>query len=467
MSIYGTGIAQDDRKSEAVKNMPGDGAVRTARPQSAQPRATAEPSQHPARRKRRKKKKRLVLFLFLFPVVAVAVGWWWYTHRAPGEVESAASSATVARRDFSSSVLATGAIQAQVGAEVRVGARISGKVERLYANIGDHVTKWEIVAELEKADLKAMAGQRQAELDLAQAKLAAVESLLPKEIDKAELDLEESQATHTLADKVRERTRQLHQQHAISEDELDQAEERYTVSKARVASARKALELAESRHAEERRQAKAEVARAVSALENASVQLSYATITAPIDGVIASVSTEEGETVAAGMQAPTFVTIIDLKRLQVDAYVDEVDIGKVKVGQRALFTVDAFPATDFEGKVSAIYPKAVIQDNVVNYDVVVDIETPYHGLLRPEMTASVTIFLEKREGVLAVPAKAVQRERGKNVVYVLADGRAKPREIKAGWRDGQWIEVASGLQEDEIVLLEAPGQNQEKDQELP
>jgi RND family efflux transporter MFP subunit len=183
--------------------------------------------------------------------------------------------------------------------------------------------------------------------------------------------------------------------------------------------------------------------------------------------VIASVSTEEGETVAAGMQAPTFVTIIDLERLQVDAYVDEVDIGKVQVGQRAAFTVDAFPATEFEGEVSAIYPKAVIQDNVVNYDVVVDIETPYHGRLRPEMTASVTIFLEKREDVLAVPAKAVQRERGKNVVYVLADGRAEPREIKAGWRDDQWIEVATGLREGETVLLEAPGQEQPNNQGLP
>jgi multidrug efflux pump subunit AcrA (membrane-fusion protein) len=132
-----------------------------------------------------------------------------------------------------------------------------------------------------------------------------------------------------------------------------------------------------------------------------------------------------------------------------------------------VFTVDAFPAMDFKGKVSAIYPKAVIQDNVVNYDVVVDIETSYYGLLRPEMTTSVSIFLEKREDVLAVPAKAVQRERGKNVVYVLADGRAEPREIKVGWRDGQWLEVASGLQENETVLLEAPGHNQGKDQELP
>jgi RND family efflux transporter MFP subunit len=291
--------------------------------------------------------------------------------------------------------------------------------------------------------------------------------VLPKEIEKAKLELEESEATYRLSEKVRQRARQLHQQKVVSQDELDQAEERYDVSKARVASADKALELAETRYAEDLRRAKAEVARAASALQSAEVQLSYATITAPIDGVIASVSTEQGETVAAGMQAPTFVTIIDLNRLQVDAYVDEVDIGKVKVAQRAAFTVDAFPTTEFEGKVSAIYPTAVIQDNVVNYDVVVDIETPYQGLLRPEMTASVTIFLEKREGVLAVPAKAVQRERGRSVVYVLTDGRPQPREIKAGWRDGQWIEVASGLQEGETVLLEAPGQEPPKDQIFP
>lgn len=395
-----------------------------------------------------------MLFLLLLPVLAVPVAWWWYTHRLPGATESVTSTATVARRDFSSTVLATGAVQAQVGAEVRVGARISGKVERLHANIGDQLTKGQVVAELEKADLETVVAQRQAELDLAQAKRAAVESLLPKEIEKAQLDLDESQATYSLAEKALSRARELRQQNALSEDELDQAEERYGVFAARVALARKALELAETRYAEDLRQAKAEVARAASALDNAKVQLSYATITAPIDGVIASVSTEEGETVAAGMQAPTFVTIVDLERLQVDAYVDEVDIGKVKVGQRAAFTVDAFPATEFEGKVSAIYPKAVIQDNVVNYDVVVDVETPYHGLLRPEMTASVTIFLEKRDGVLAVPAKAVGRERGRTVVYVDADGRAEPREIKAGWRDGQWIEVASGLQEGETVLME-------------
>lgn len=430
-------------------------------------RSEASPSSARTAARRKKKQRRRLFFLVLLFGLAAAAAWWFWPLGIAANVNAAPATETVLRRDFASSVLATGAVQPQVGAEVRVGARISGKVECLLANIGDTVSKGQVVAELEKADLDAMLTQRQAELSLAEAKLAAVESLLPREIEKAQLDLEESQATLTLAEKTLGRTRRLHERKVTTDDDLDQAQERYTVAGSRVASARKSLELAETRYAEDLRQAKAEVERVRSAVENARVQLSYATITAPIHGVIASVSTEEGETVAAGMQAPTFVTIIDLERLQVDAYVDEVDIGKVKVGQRAAFTVDAFPATEFEGTVSAIYPKAVIQDNVVNYDVVVDIQTPYRDQLRPEMTASVTIFLDQREDVLAVPSGAVQREQGKTIVYVLEGGRTQPREIKVGWRDGQWIEVASGLQEGETVLLEAPGQEQQKDQELP
>ncbi len=153
------------------------------------------------------------------------------------------------------------------------------------------------------------------------------------------------------------------------------------------------------------------------------------------------------------MNAPTFVTIIDLNRLQVDAFVDEVDIGQVRVGQQAAFTVDTFPAREFRGRIVAIYPNAVIQENVVNYDVVVEIASDYNDLLRPEMTASVTISLESRSNVLAVPTTAVKRERGKNIVWIPTDGGPEPREIKVGWKDGQWIEIVAGLDEGETVLL--------------
>jgi macrolide-specific efflux system membrane fusion protein len=409
---------------------------------------------------KRKRKGTWLLALLVLAIGGAGTGLWWQNNKDSDNTLRNPTTAEVVRREFSSSVLATGAVQAQVGAEVRVGARISGKVERLRANIGDYVTKGDVIAELEKADLQSTVTQRRAELDLARAKLAAVESLRPKEIEKAKLELSQWQATRNYTEKVVARKRELVEKNVIPQEEYDAAQERLLVAEARLASAGKSHELATTRYQEDLRQAKAEVACAEPALKNAEVQRDYATITAPIDGVIASVATEEGETVAAGMQAPTFVTIIDLDRLQVDTYVDEVDIGKILLGQQAVFTVDAFPADEFEGKVTAIYPKAVIQDNVVNYDVVVDITTPYRGRLRPEMTTNVTILLETRKDVLAVPAKTVHRVHGKNVAYVLTGGQPEEREIKIGWKDKRWVEVATGLQEGETVLLRAPDATQ-------
>ena len=410
----------------------------------------------PSRRKKRRRKSRLVPVVLLLIAVTAPAGWWWYAYYRADSDQPVAQTAVVQRRDFSSSVLATGAVRPQVGAEVRVGARLSGKVASLQANIGDPVTRGQVIAELEKEDLEAVLAQRQAEWQLAQAKLAALHRLFPKEIERAQLEIARWQATWTLGEQEVAREKNLLRQNATSEAAYEQVLERVDVAQAQLAAAENAYELVEARHEEDVIQATAEVARAQSAVTNARIQLSYATITAPIDGVIASVSTQEGETVAAGLNAPTFVTIIDLDRLQVDAYVDEVDIGRVRQGQEAVFTVDTFPGREFAGRVSAIYPKAVIQDNVVNYDVVIDILDPHLGELRPEMTASVTILLETKTDVLAIPTRAVKRERGKNIVYVSVEGHPEPREITVGWRDGAWIEVLAGLDEDQVIFVDLP-----------
>ena len=182
-------------------------------------------------------------------------------------------------------------------------------------------------------------------------------------------------------------------------------------------------------------------------------QLSSGIIRAPIAGVIGSISTQEGETVAAGLSSPTFVTIIDLNKLQVDAFVDEVDIGKIAVGRSAVFTVDSYPERDFPATVRAIYPKAVVMDNVVYYDVVLHIDEPLAGQLRPEVTANVVITLEARRGVLAVPLSAVTREEGKSVVYVMRGGRPKRQAVRVGRRDAERIEIVSGLNENDRVLV--------------
>jgi RND family efflux transporter MFP subunit len=360
-------------------------------------------------------------------VAAVAGGLVWWRGRAQAEKSgsSALAPAHVVRRDFRASVLATGAVRPKVGAEVKVGARITGKLDRLHANVGDMVERGQVIGELQKADLEATVAQRSAEAAVSAARISDAEARLRL----AELELQRQQ--------------QLIAQDFTSQQAVDNA-----VRDREVAAASLLL-------AERQRDA------AIAAQREAEVKLSYATIVAPIAGVVGSVSTQEGETVAAGLNAPTFVTVIDLRRLQVDAYVDEVDIGKVRSGQKAVFTVDAFPGREFAGEVAAIYPKAVIQDNVVNYDVVIEISTPFGGLLRPDMTASVTITLDERKGVLAVPAAAVVRERGKTLVRVVRGDRSEAREITVGWKDGGWVEVVRGLTEGETVLLEASGNDKE------
>jgi multidrug resistance efflux pump len=374
---------------------------------------------------------------------------------------NAAETFKVTLREFSTSVTAIGAVKPQVGAEVKVGSRLSGRVLRLYANIKDQVRKGQMIAELEKADLEAIVAQCRAEARFAEAKLASLDELFPKEVARIETDIARWDATVILARKDLERRQDLQQRKFASQSDVDLAQEQLAVSEAQLAAARRDLDLVRVQYAENLKQAEAERDRDRAALANAQVQLSYAGIKAPISGVIGSVSTQEGETVAAGLNAPTFVTIIDLARLQVDAYVDEVDIGKIKVGQQVVFTVDAFPADDFSGNVAAIYPKATIQDNVVKYVVAVDITTPYEGRLRPEMTTSVGIQLESRS-VLAIPSSAVQREGGKHFVFLSVNGRPELREVRLGWKFGPWTEVAGGLTEGQDIFLDLPPTEKEK-----
>jgi macrolide-specific efflux system membrane fusion protein len=320
-----------------------------------------------------------------------------------GERSSAIETAHVLRRDIGSSVLSTGIIKPMVGAEVKVGSRISGVVKRLRANIGDPVRADQIIAELDDAELQARLSQNIAALAKGQADL-------------------------NLARSIFERTRSLKQKELVSEQESEQVE-------TSVKTAEAMLKQAEAN------------------LEYAKVQLSYTKIYSPISGVIASVSTQEGETISASLSAPTFVSIIDLHRLEVEAYVDETDIGKIRIGQEASFTVDTYSDMDFKGKVTAIYPKAIIQDNVVNYIVTVQIFNSQGKILRPEMTTNVTIYLETRKNVLVVPTSAITRERGERSVTVMEGEKKIQRKVKVGWKDNGFTEIINGVKEGEQILI--------------
>jgi multidrug efflux pump subunit AcrA (membrane-fusion protein) len=405
---------------------------------------------------------RLRWILILLAVVVLAGGgtWWMLNRASPQAADQGISIVPVQRRDLVASVAATGKVTAMVGAEVRVGSRVSGRVQRLYANIGDVVRTGQVIAELEKDDQQALLEQRRAEAKIAEARISSVEALRPREIQKAEAGLTDAEATVGLANIEFSRQSKLYDKGLVSKQELDTARKEKEVTQARVVSAARELELSKQRYAEDSKSATAQLEQAAAAVRVLEAQVSYARILAPISGIISSVSTQEGETVAAGLNSPTFVTIIDLQKLQVDAFVDETDIGKIRVGQKATFTVDSFPDRDFNASVQAIYPKAVIMDNVVYYDVVHRIDEPLTGQLRPEMTTNVIISLDARKGVLAVPVHAVSREQGKSVVYILRNGQPERQTVRVGWKDSEWIEIVGGLKEgDKVVIRSAPKSN--------
>ena len=355
---------------------------------------------------KKRKLNRLLIILALASLVGIAAVTWWSIRNTGSSDAVLPSTATVIRRDFTSSVLATGAVKPQVGAEVRVGARISGKVERLHANIGDFVKKGQVLAELEKDDLAAEVAQSRAEFTLAEARLSAVEALRPREVEKAEAEVAQRLATLTFAKKDLARQGKLLRQNVASQQAWDRAQEKLSVAEAQYAAALNTLELARKRYTEDIKQAKPEIARAKAALDYVRVRLSYATITAPIDGVIASVATQRGETVAAGLNAPTFVTIIDLQRLQVDAFVDEVDIGKITIGQKAEINIRSYPDDKFMGEVREISPSGQGINNIIKFEVIVMV-TKAPKPLRPGMTADVDIIFDERDNIPQLPIEAV------------------------------------------------------------
>jgi len=347
--------------------------------------------------------KRLLLTLSIAGAAVLAL---WVARGGSSRADGTTQEAEVvqaARRDLERVVTATGVIKPRVGAEVRVGSRASGVVRRLLVRIGDSVSKGELLAELETGELAARRAQAAAAVASARADLAYAEAELGRKRELAAAQL-------------------------LARSDLDLAERASAVASERLKEAQANLDLA-------------------------ATQLGYARISAPIAGVVASISTQEGETVAASFASPTFVTLLDLARLEVRAYVDETDIGRIHVGQKASFTVDTYPGQEFAGKVAAVYPQAEIRDNVVNYVTVVRFAPLPGQTLRPEMTASVRIALETRRGVLALPRRAVRREGGRQYVLLKRGEGTERRWVKTGGQDEGYWEIVDGLRDGDEVLV--------------
>mgnify|MGYP001318493848 CR=1 FL=1 len=467
-------------------------------------------------------------FLFYLTLVLILAGsgitgfkYFGKNHK-PG---SFSKTAVVGKKNMKKTILATGTVKPMVGAEVKVGARVSGKVERLFVKVGDHVKKEEVIATVEDDDLRAKVDQAQAILNGEKARLIAIEKETPKEIIKSQAKVAQAKANMNaekakleaiknetpeeikklqaevdavtfklkLAEDNFKRDESLLKKGIVSPEKYDSSLKELKVLKAELRSNQQSLVYTETKFksnlnlagakvaqaeanlkelktdlqyiktkfTNDLKLAEAKVAQAQAGLKEIEIDLSYATIKSPISGIIASISTQEGETVASGLNSPTFVNIIDMDRLQINAFVDETDIGYVKTEQKALFTVDTFPAETFKGTVKDIYPKAVIQENVVNYEVIIDIPDSDMKRLRPEMTTSVTVVIGERKGVLAVPKGAVKRKGKNSFVLVKNISAGNPpkrnsslkKDVKIGWRDEGYIEIREGLKLGDVVII--------------
>lgn len=389
----------------------------------------------------------IILILFAFTIVACK------DDRTSKEKENQPrKTAVVERGEIFLEVSATGAIKPQVGAQVKVGARISGRVESLLVKQGDFVRKGQLIAVIEHQDLRNQVERYEYELKQALSQLAKTEQTYPERILSQKKVISAIQAELEQLERDRRRYETLFKEGLISRYEFERVERDRTVKQNQLEAEKAQLRALELEYQRELERLRAQVEAVRRQLEDAKIRLSYAFIYSPIDGYVSEVNTQQGETVVAGLNAPTFITVIDIRRLEVHCYIDETDIGKIKPGMEATFRVDSYPDRIFKARVRTIYPGAIIKNNVVFYDTVLDILTPYEDYLRPEMTAQVTIIAGKKENVLVVQAGAVKIDpQGRPFVMVKRGETWEKRFVKVGWESRGKVEIVEGLQEGDIV----------------
>ncbi|MDR1056023.1 MAG: efflux RND transporter periplasmic adaptor subunit [Prevotellaceae bacterium] len=314
-----------------------------------------------------------------------------------GNKEVQYQTKTAIKGKLSVTVMATGYIQPME--EIEVGTQVSGVIEKIYVDYNSHVKKGQLLAELDKLTLQEKLNQATAQLSRAQSEL-------------------------NLANRQYNRVKQLYDSKAATEVAFEEAVNR-------------------------KEQAEMILKDAKANLSQAKVNLSYAYIYSPINGVVLKRAVNIGQTVAAMFSTPTFFTIAeDLTKMQVEADVDEADLGQVKLSQHVTFTVDAYPGETFTGTVSQIRISPKVTNNVVTYTVIVNAPNPDEKLF-PGMTASIRINIQSEEGTL-VPIEALSME---NTLRVKSNGKIEKRNIQTGVSDGVSIVVRSGVEEGEEIII--------------
>jgi HlyD family secretion protein len=402
------------------------------------------------------KHKRIFLLLGAILVLTGTGYGFWRWGSSPKE--SPYVTVPVQRGNINQIVASTGTLQAVV--TVIVGSQVSGTIDKLFADFNTKVKAGQVVAQLNQDKFRAS-------VDQARANLLAAESNLAK-----------AKVTVVDVQRTLERNRELRKRELMAQSELDAAQTAYDAAVAQ-------LEVN-----------KAQTAQAQAALNQATVDLNNTIIRSPVDGIVISRNVDVGQTVAASLQAPTLFSIAnDLSKMEVHTNVDEADVGNVSEGQEVSFTVDAFPARRFRGRVHQVRNAPTVVQNVVTYDAVVRIDNK-DFLLKPGMTANVQFLVSRKEDVLTIPNMAMrfkppdQKNEAQELlrqeqsraaptvgarrtsrspggvgggggrggrrisVYVLRGAKAEPVEVQLGITDGSKTEVREGeLKENDPVII--------------
>jgi HlyD family secretion protein len=334
----------------------------------------------------------------------------------------------IIRGDIEMAVTATGTVNPVT--TVLVGTQVSGTIKNIYVDFNSPVKKGQLIARIDPALFEAQVNQARANLLLANA------------------NLEKAQATSVDAKRTMERNKELLSKNLIAQSDFDTAETNYETADASVSAA------------------KSQVAQNEASLSSAETNLFYTKIVSPVDGIVVSRNVDVGQTVAASFQTPTLFSIAqDLTKMQIDTNVAEADIGGLKVGQNVEFTVDAYPDTTFKGKVWQVRNAPIIVQNVVTYDVVIQVDNP-ELKLKPGMTANVSIIVSISKDVLKIPNAALRfrpvekvktavQQKGSGV-WILEQEKPKRVSVSTGISDGNYTELVSGnIREGQELIVES------------
>lgn len=424
-------------------------------------------------------------------------------------------TAKVERASIIQMVSATGSVTAQTGAQVNIGSQITGRIKQLVADVGTKLKAGQLIAVLDLPDIEAQYKQSQANLQSARERLKEQQSGLQvqyttvssdqaqrradldsaqKNYDQAILNaklqvnageaaVRQANASVVNAQAFLNREQQLLAKGYVAAQDVENASAQYQVYAAQLDTAQQNLSLTRSQtktavqtarntltgtkaamrlsianidNNDIKRQQIADARAAVAAAEQQvafeKAQFDKTMIRTPISGTVIAMSVQQGETIAAGLSAPTLIRVCDLNRLQVEVFVDESDIGNLKLGQIAKVTVDAYPNRSFRGHVIKVASGATLQGNVVTYDTTIAINDT-GGLLRPDMTATAQIVVDEHRDVLTVPIEAVKPAAHGQTVYVLEDGKVKTQKVSVGVSNDSLTEITKGLTEGQTIVL--------------